>query len=55
VRCEEGQIDLKYLFALAHFEVVEDQPTFGQVIPKKADCCSLGIIRWLPDWYNLRH
>jgi hypothetical protein len=55
MRRKEGEIDLKYFLALTHLEVMEDQPTFGQVIPKKADCSSLGVIRWLSNRNHLRH
>ncbi|MDI9747203.1 hypothetical protein QM285_05005 [Stutzerimonas stutzeri] len=55
MRREDGDVDFEHLLALAHLEVVEDQPALGEMIPKETDGLALRFVRGLPDGYDLRH
>nr|WP_240936024.1 hypothetical protein [Halomonas bachuensis] len=55
VRRENGDVNFEHLLALAHLEVVKDQPALGEMIPKETDGLALRFVRGLPDGYDLRH
>jgi hypothetical protein len=55
MRGEDRKVNLEHFLALAHLEIVEDEPTIRQTVTEEANGLALGFVRRLSDGYHLRH